>query len=793
LAILFGILVSFYFLGNVLSSMKMDLTEDKIFTISPATKEILQDLQDDVLVRYYCSENVPSALINLKRDTIDTFRELEALADGKLKWEVVAPEVAAREYAAEQVKEYYKALKNNETPKEPKPRQTIQDIMFRRSQPTDEDIKKQREQEARTLAEKTDTSYDDRYRQLLSGEFEDVYLQDLESKGITRVPMQERTGTQTTQTVFFTAIEIKYLDKQPEVIPLYHRIEDLEYDLANKILKLTQQVKPKVAFFDSRKPEMPPFNPMQPQQRPPASDYGGVINALRDLFDIEEITLKENDSISDLRKRLKEDREKEKDEMERAAKPKDISCLVVAQPNDLEPRQVFEISKAVSEGIPAIFLVSSYSIDFSQAGAQQGFPITTLRPSLDDLFRSWGITLGREIIASSESCAAIRIEQRDPRLPIAVSRFFTLPVLLQAGTESINQSHPLTNSINNLVFPAAVGLTVNEDDTKKAELKVTELANSGDKAYTVAVSMFEQNPMTQRPQAPTLASKPELVRPGEYKGGFINKKSLALFVEGKMPFQFQDKPIPEWEKKEEDKEKSGEDGDGLPDDRDLSGPPEGSQQTGPAGEILLAQAAPKAGAAAPAETPPAPATPELPKTETPLEKGAGKKAEITPPLELPLSRPPSPVPPAGPGAGKAKAGKKAGKKAAEKKAPEIAKIDLQPGRVVILSSVDMMKANLMSKLRDYGPNMKFFYNTIESFGLDERLMRIRRKELTPREFKPGTGEVAARWINMINIGLMPLLVGIFGLVWFLLRKAESNRYERQYQDRRNTESPVPEK
>ncbi len=784
--ILFGILISFYFLGNVLNAAKLDLTEDKIFTVSPATKDILRDLEDEIIVRYYCSEDVPSSLINLKRDTIDMFRELEALSGEKFKWEVIAPEVEARRYAEEEVKKYYEAKDAGRTPQEPAQKETFEDLFLRRgARKTDEEIRKDRQTRAEALAQHTDLTVDEQFRRLLSKDFEEAYLADLRNQEIFQIPVEERKASQTTETYFYTAIEIKYLDKTPEVISVHHRIENLEYELANKILKLTQKAKPKVVFFDGRKPEMPKFDPMNPMQRPPMSEYSGVTGALRELFDIEEIGLKEEDAISDVEKRMLEAIEKEKDAIERQSKPEKISCLIVAQPTDLEPRQVFEISKAVSEGIPAIFLVSNYSLDTSQQGQQSGIPISILRPGLDDLFRSWGVSLGREILASKE-CSTLIVAQRMRGLPFAVRAPYPMPVLPRASGEEINQAHPLTNRIQSLVFPACVGLNIDEEKVKREELKLTELAESGDKSYTVPIAMFEQN-MFNRPQPPSIMTKPELREVRKYEGSFIDSKPLAVYIEGKLPFKFQDQQIPEWEKKPEEEEKD-EDKDQSSDDADLSGL-QGSQH----GDLLLAQADPKP------EESPAPPPPPVPEAAPKIEE---PKVPLSPPEEEAVTPPAEPVIPAAPAEKGAKAEEKAsppvekaaepvpakkeaGKKEkagkAEKKEAEKAHVDPKSGRVVILSSADMMKTEFLQMRGDYQNNLNFFYNTIESFGLDERLMQIRRKEVTARRFKPGTGEGSAVWINLVNIALLPAVVGIFGLTRFLVRRADANKYERQYQ------------
>ena len=60
---------------NLLSEqfyLRLDLTEDKQYTLSRATKEILQDLTEPVTVQAYFSKDVPAQLIKTKND----FREM---------------------------------------------------------------------------------------------------------------------------------------------------------------------------------------------------------------------------------------------------------------------------------------------------------------------------------------------------------------------------------------------------------------------------------------------------------------------------------------------------------------------------------------------------------------------------------------------------------------------------------------------------------------------------------------------------------------------------------------------
>jgi len=161
----------------------------------------------------------------------------------------------------------------------------------------------------------------------------------------------------------------------------------------------------------------------------------------------------------------------------------------------------------------------------------------------------------------------------------------------------------------------------------------------------------------------------------------------------------------------------------------------------------------------------------VPTAPVPSEGAAATPAPETPPGPAP-GAPPAAQPEA----------KAAGeKKAEEKKEPEKAHVEVKRGQVVILSSADMMKNDYLTRGQEYQANVNFFKNTIETFGLDQRLLQIRRKELTERRFKSGSGEGSApQWIQAINIGFLPVAVGVFGLVHFLKRRADSNAYERLF-------------
>ena len=73
---------------------RLDLTSDKLFTMSPAASKILQGLQVPVQVKLYItpSEKMPTQLRTLERDITEQMRNFEQVSDGMLKFQVFNPQ-----------------------------------------------------------------------------------------------------------------------------------------------------------------------------------------------------------------------------------------------------------------------------------------------------------------------------------------------------------------------------------------------------------------------------------------------------------------------------------------------------------------------------------------------------------------------------------------------------------------------------------------------------------------------------------------------------------------------------
>ncbi len=90
---LFGIVVLFNGLVGRNTNARLDLTEDGIYTVSPAAKRILSQLQVPVTLTLYITKEseMPSGLNRLERDITDKLEEFKAASGGKLSYTVSDP------------------------------------------------------------------------------------------------------------------------------------------------------------------------------------------------------------------------------------------------------------------------------------------------------------------------------------------------------------------------------------------------------------------------------------------------------------------------------------------------------------------------------------------------------------------------------------------------------------------------------------------------------------------------------------------------------------------------------
>jgi len=70
---------------------RLDLTEAKVYTLSPASKDIVRNLPDYLTVKAYVSKDLPPELANGSRYVRDLLDEYRTYSKGKLRFEAIDP------------------------------------------------------------------------------------------------------------------------------------------------------------------------------------------------------------------------------------------------------------------------------------------------------------------------------------------------------------------------------------------------------------------------------------------------------------------------------------------------------------------------------------------------------------------------------------------------------------------------------------------------------------------------------------------------------------------------------
>ena len=182
---------------------RLDLTEDRQFSLSSATISTLQGLTDPLTIRAYFTSDLPPPYSAHARYVRDLLEEYYARSSGKVRYEFVDPEAAE----------------------------------------TDEDKEK-----------KKDVKHDIFGRPVRA---QTSVERDLDALGIQPVQMQVNQGDKVEVKRAYMGIAVSYGGKQ-EAIPVVQDTAGLEYDLTTIVRKLASTSRPKIVMLsghDSPDPE----------------------------------------------------------------------------------------------------------------------------------------------------------------------------------------------------------------------------------------------------------------------------------------------------------------------------------------------------------------------------------------------------------------------------------------------------------------------------------------------------------------------------------------------------------
>ena len=448
---------------------RIDLTRAGVHTVSAETGKILARLEEPITIEYWVSDKMPSGLQNLRRDTVDyldEFQRAASAAGAKVEIQVRDPNRLIEAYVQEK-----------EAAGEVPESNPMQAFLGGPVAPADE---KKQELARQGIPELQGRSFKD--------------------DGFEIVP-------------FYSALLLKYLDRETEGIPVHSNLEGLEYELVSRIVKLSMQEKPVVAFFHGRPEDQISTTPDgRPLPEPTGHFTPFIEQILGERFEVVTTDLSKEQPIAE-----------------------QAVLLFVAEPNATTPRQRYELERFIADGRPVVFFASTTS-----GKLDQSVQMTPLAPGLDETLRAWGIQIQPHQMIASEQCGSITIMQNTPLGPM--QRPVPLPLCPLASGNGLDGTSPLTRGIGSIVFPFASPLIINQEVASAAGLDVTVLARSSSDAWLATFRPNFTLQMRDKPKDPSL----------------LSQHNLALLIEGTFPMTFAaGTPIPAWDPSEETSDQDG--------------------------------------------------------------------------------------------------------------------------------------------------------------------------------------------------------------------------------------------
>lgn len=419
---------------------RFDLTDDGIYTVSPAAERVLGELKVPVQVKLYVTnkEDMPTGLQTLERDVVDKLREFEVISDGNLQFTVVDP-----------------------------------------SQ-------------------------------------DDELAEQVATKGIRPFQVQSVERDAMGIKLVYSAMEISYLDKDPEILPqvLPQSLNTFEYDVCSAVSRLTRDMDPVVAVYASR-PQMDPQLMqmyLQMGQTPPEPPevFGGVSQILQgQSYDVRPIQITKDSPI-----------------------PEEASTLVILTPRNLNERQRYEINKFVQMGGSVIVAVQNYEFQYSPA-RQGGFSFTPqrLNTGIDPLLDSWGLDVSDRVLMDNNSeVLGIPSERNIGGLRVQVSEPVAAPMHIKVTQDQMAEDTSITNGLSDLLYLWGTRLEIDHEEMAENGLVPVPL-------FTTSADVWEAEWNAGPLSMSQLISDPD---------SELQNEPLAVLVRGEIPNAFPTGTIPPW-------------------------------------------------------------------------------------------------------------------------------------------------------------------------------------------------------------------------------------------------------
>lgn len=354
---------------------RIDLTQNKVYTLSDVTKDILRNLDEPLTVKAYFTRDLPAPYNNTARFVEDQLAEMKAYGHGKFRFELVDP--------ADQEK--------------------------------------------------------------LKAEAEKFRLEP--------VQVNEMKADKVEYKLAYLGMVFLYQDKQ-EVIPTIQSLDNLEYEIVNKIRRVTTGRTPQVGFLTGHG-EMALAEKMQQ-----------LNGELRKLYDVKNIDFNSSNKVPD---------------------GLDVLC-VVGPTDDLSEKDKFAVDQYIMKGGKVLFMIDKVKTELQQMQASK----SNLR--IDPWTTNYGFKVNDDLVLD-RLCPTLPFQMvsQDGRRQITMVNYPFFPEVV-----NFNRSITALKILRQVrfYFPSSVDTTV--DPGYPLEKKV--LFYSSDRSTTMDGPTYQIDPFSLKGQ-----------------------------------------------------------------------------------------------------------------------------------------------------------------------------------------------------------------------------------------------------------------------------------------------------
>ncbi|MBW7863958.1 MAG: ABC transporter permease subunit [Candidatus Hydrogenedens sp.] len=336
MSVAIGLMFNYLLAGS--SIARADLTQDKIYTVSEATRDLLAKVDSEVQVKVYITpkDKMPTQMRSLETQITDKLDEMRIAAGGKMAYDVVYLEAANIQYTTPQDEEGEKT--------------------------EDEAIEKR-----------------------------------MLDKGVEPFSVQAISEDEMTNKLVYSSIGVGYRDKPEEILPQVipddmggggygsTPLSQLEYRLANTVYKMTRPKATVVALVAPKEAVT-----MDPQMRAMLMQMGQRVPEQDDPYEYLQAVLE-----------MEKYEVRRVDLTKESPLPEEFDTLVVVNPRELNERQLWEINRALHSGKPVVMAVQNYEWNYQATRQGNQLSRREENPGVNPLLEQYGLGVSTAVLMDS--------------------------------------------------------------------------------------------------------------------------------------------------------------------------------------------------------------------------------------------------------------------------------------------------------------------------------------------------------------------------------------------------------